>query len=306
MIYITGDTHAGKDMKKLAARTIREKLTADDTLIICGDFGFIFHPARETRKERSWLRWFASKPWTTLFVDGNHECFPRLYSYPVQEYQGGKVHVIRPNVMHLMRGNMYTLEGKTFFVMGGASSHDRGPAVGDMNADGKGWWKEELPNGEEYALSEKTLNEHARKADYILTHCLPLSLQKKIRPNYPEDALTSYLEHVLHTVSFTHWYCGHYHHDIDIDDHVTVLYRRVLTAGSTIPFGQPVAGSPVYLRNTHLCFVYKNQEYTGRVKYIYPWGIFPQNEPVYDIVIDGTDQLAKSIRESRILNNISE
>ena len=85
----------------------------------------------ETGKERKWLKWLNKQKWTTLFADGNHECFPRLNSYPVKEWHGGKVHEILPKVLHLMRGEIFELEGKSIFVMGGASSHDRGPAVGD-------------------------------------------------------------------------------------------------------------------------------------------------------------------------------
>ena len=36
----------------------------------------------------------------------------------------GKVQRIRPSVIHLMRGQVYEIEGKTFFTMGGGSSHD--------------------------------------------------------------------------------------------------------------------------------------------------------------------------------------
>lgn len=44
--------------------------------------------------------------------------------YPVAEWHGGKVHRIRPHVLHLMRGQIFELEGCRFFTMGGAKSHD--------------------------------------------------------------------------------------------------------------------------------------------------------------------------------------
>ena len=40
------------------------------------------------------------------------------------KWHGGKVHRIRPHVLHLMRGQIYELEGYRFFTMGGAKSHD--------------------------------------------------------------------------------------------------------------------------------------------------------------------------------------
>ena len=38
------------------------------------------------------------------------------------EWHGGKVHRIRPHVLHLMRGQIFELEGFRFFTMGGAKS----------------------------------------------------------------------------------------------------------------------------------------------------------------------------------------
>ena len=34
------------------------------------------------------------------------------------------MHKIRPSVIHLMRGQIYEIDGKSFFTFGGASSHD--------------------------------------------------------------------------------------------------------------------------------------------------------------------------------------
>ena len=48
-----------------------------------------------------------------LFIDGNHENFDKLNSYPVETWCGGKVHKIRNNVIHLMCGEVYCIEGNT-------------------------------------------------------------------------------------------------------------------------------------------------------------------------------------------------
>ena len=55
MIYVTGDTHGGIDVKKLLDPQLEKKIGKDDYLIICGDFGFIWNPSGESAKERSWL-----------------------------------------------------------------------------------------------------------------------------------------------------------------------------------------------------------------------------------------------------------
>ena len=57
-------------------------------------------------------------------IPGNHENYDALRKYPQEEWQGGNVRRIRPSVILLERGQIFSLAGKRFFTMGGASSHD--------------------------------------------------------------------------------------------------------------------------------------------------------------------------------------
>ena len=66
------------------------------------------------------MDWLARKDFTLLFVDGNHENYDLLAEFPVQMWHGGKVQMIRENVIHLMRGQMFNLQGRRFFTFGGA------------------------------------------------------------------------------------------------------------------------------------------------------------------------------------------
>ena len=56
-------------------------MTKNDYVIIAGDFGIW----NDTKQERYNLDWLEDKPFTTLFVDGNHSNFDRLYAMPVSE-----------------------------------------------------------------------------------------------------------------------------------------------------------------------------------------------------------------------------
>ena len=96
-------------------------MTRDNYMIIAGDFGAIWNGEPDDAEQLDWLE---ALPFTTLWVDGNHENFDELYSYPVEEWHGGKIHHIRPHVLHLMRGQIFETEGYTFFTMGGARSVD--------------------------------------------------------------------------------------------------------------------------------------------------------------------------------------
>ena len=125
MIYVTGDIHGNPSrLKKDNLAKVGIDIKADDYVIICGDFGLLW--GGKYQKEADWwLEWLNDKPFTTLFVDGNHENFDMLNALPVENWQGGKVHKVRENVLHLMRGEIFTIEGKTFFCFGGATSTDK-------------------------------------------------------------------------------------------------------------------------------------------------------------------------------------
>ena len=240
MIYITGDTHG--EFNKLSYKNFTEgkNLTKNDYVIICGDFGLLFNYENigninpntpndpyYNEKELYWYNWLCTRPFTVLFVDGNHENFNRLNTYPIIEWNEGKIHKISDNIFHLMRGEVYTINGKKFFTFGGARSIDRGEAVGKEERDiNKTWWKEELPNQIEIDNAVKNLEKHNNKVDYIITHAMPNNML--MRKGYNEfDILTSFLWNIYDTTEFSEWYCGHYHVDEWISYNMRILYNDI-------------------------------------------------------------------------------
>ena len=127
---ITGDTHGDLNFKRI----FQARRLGYTHLIICGDFGYIWDGSRKEQKQLDYLNKIGVK---ILFVDGNHENIPLLNSYLITEMYGGKVHEIRENIVHLMRGEYYNIDGKTFWCMGGANSTDK-----EYRTEGKNWWKE--------------------------------------------------------------------------------------------------------------------------------------------------------------------
>ena len=113
MIYITGDTHAEFSRFNMESFPEQKEMTKEDYVIICGDFGGIWDYRGESRHDKYWLDWLEARNFTLLFVDGNHENFDRLYEYPVKDWNGGKIHEIRPHVLHLMRGQVFAIRGQT-------------------------------------------------------------------------------------------------------------------------------------------------------------------------------------------------
>ena len=91
-IFITGDTHGSYDIQKLARKNFPEgkTLTKDDYVIICGDFGCVWG-GELAGSDRWWQNWLDEQPWTTLWVDGNHENHDLLKTYPIENWNGGLV-----------------------------------------------------------------------------------------------------------------------------------------------------------------------------------------------------------------------
>ena len=251
-IFITGDCHARFEKFSTANFPTQKDLTKDDYVIICGDFGGVWHKDTESKEEKFWMNWLEEKPFTTLFVDGNHENFDRLYAYPAEEWNSGKVHKIRPSVIHLMRGQVFELAGKKIFTFGGASSHDISGGILDpdnsdyyekqyrlrrmgalFRVNHYSWWKEELPSEEEMEEGLRNLAKHNNQVDYIISHCCPSSVQNLFGAGlFTPDKLTDYFDEIRNSVTYDKWFFGHYHDNRSIDNKHKLLYGYIINAES--------------------------------------------------------------------------
>lgn len=204
IVAITGDVHGDYDFLKIQSSKNLKLLTENDYLLICGDFGAIWD-GRDTDIEL--LDWYEDQPYTVLFVDGNHENFNLIYKYPVEDWHGGKIHKIRKNVFHLMRGYLFEIGNKKFFTMGGATSVDK-----DYRIENFDWWAQEKPTQEEkdFALFNARA---AEKVDFIITHCAPSGILSLLNATYKKDEVTDFMEELLDTLDFKKWFFGHYHQD---------------------------------------------------------------------------------------------
>lgn len=221
MIFVTGDTHIPIDISKINTKNFPQQkiMTKEDYLIICGDFGVIWDGSNQ---DKYWLKWLKERNFTTLFVDGNHENFDLLYNYPVKQFNGGNVHKINDSVYHLMRGQIYRIEDKTFFTMGGAESHDR------LHFEGQGWWELEIPTDKEINTAFRNLNKANYKVDYIITHSAPDIIQDMIYRDYTHNKLTNFLNIVNEQCEFNGWYFGHYHKDEVITNKHRAMFNSII------------------------------------------------------------------------------
>lgn len=226
MIFLTGDTHGNIDLQKLINfANQRPDLTKDDYLIICGDWGVLWDNESSTW-EKDLLRQYDAFPWTTLFIDGNHENFQRLNALPVEEWHGGKIHRVTDSVLHLMRGQVFTFAGREFFVFGGAESPDK-----VNRTPYKSWWPEEEPSPREEMEAVRNLDQHGWKVDTVITHTLPGKYINQVfrRSGFSvQDEAARFLDQVEAELTYERWYCGHLHVDREVTEKITVLYNKIL------------------------------------------------------------------------------
>lgn len=236
MVYVTGDTHGEHGRFMYNDSEVDRTLSATDYLIICGDFGYIFSDDEE---EHDFLDFLATKKYSILFVDGNHDNFDALEKMNVEEWCEGKVHVIRrdedgnPKVIHLMRGQVFVIEGKKYFTFGGGYSFDQGKydlSGKPIRIPHESWWEQEMPSDQEMKDGVENLARFNNSVDYIITHAAPERINylfHKWNRENPEAPLNNYLQWVYDNVTFKHWYFGHHHQDDDVRDDVTVLFFEV-------------------------------------------------------------------------------
>ncbi len=224
MVYITGDTHGGIDISKLNSKYFTEQisLTKKDYLIIAGDFGFIWE---KSRTEECWIKWLEEKPFTTLFIDGNHENFDLINSYKTENWNSGKIHRISNTVIHLMRGQVFKINNKKYFTFGGGRSADKARRI-----EGISWWKQEMPSKEEYKEAIYNLNKNNWSVDYIITHTAPTNiihfLEQEHEVYNKENELSDFLEEIDNKTKYKKWFFGHYHLDENIDNKYYALYQN--------------------------------------------------------------------------------
>ncbi|HIP33851.1 MAG TPA: metallophosphatase family protein [Bacteroidia bacterium] len=231
--YVYGDTHQNIDTKVLNdwSHKHQNKLSKEDVLIVLGDWaGIISKKYRGIRKEEKLLRKWIRKPFTLLVQLGNHENYDKIEKLPTIEMFGGKVYEkvvneygkkIKLGSIYIMqRGEIYTVNGKTIFSMGGAMTYDPNPDF---------YWSRELPSKDEYQYAFNKLKSIDFKVDYVITHNCPVEVGNELKNEFKaygrsmrdtyrlsrktEDPISRWFSIIVrrYKLSFTQWHFGHWH-----------------------------------------------------------------------------------------------
>ena len=146
-----------------------------------------------------------------------------LNEFDEMDFHGGKARKISNKVYHLMRGQIYNIAEKSIFTFGGAASHDK-----EARKEGKNWWAQELPSEIETDAAIRNLTSANFKADIVITHCAPTSIQNMYFPDYPANHLTDFLESIKNRLIFENWFFGHYHADIAINGNFRAVFDNIV------------------------------------------------------------------------------
>lgn len=208
MVYLISDLHGKFDFKGL--KDYLANADEEDLLIILGDLGLQFE---ETEENRCFTEQFLRINKKIAIVDGNHENFEFLNSFPEEDWNGGRIHRLTENIVHLKRGNIYQIQGRKFFVFGGCKSSPKWKEMGL-------WHPGDEATEEECQLAIENLEQHGYQVDYVLTHKYEETPGRGTVCARLQE-LTGMLEE---KVSYKAWYSGHWHQNKQYDEKHFLVY----------------------------------------------------------------------------------
>lgn len=212
MIFVTGDIHG--DYDSLMDRDLA-KLKKGDKLLITGDFGFVWN---HSDKEKSNLKKLGKKKYDILFVEGAHENFERLREYPEVDLYQGKAYKLDHNLYCLKRGEIYTIDGKSVFALGGGL-----PPYEDEPRESP----PSLPADDELKYAVDNIQKHHRRVDLIITHEAPASVKRMIDRNATVNDLNIFLDTVMKNTRYGKWFFGALHQDRAVSDNLICVFEEV-------------------------------------------------------------------------------
>ena len=212
MIYVTGDIHG--DYDSLMERELN-RLKKGDKLIVTGDFGFIWD---NSNKEKSNLKKLSKKKYDILFVEGAHENFSSLREFPQVDLYQSKAYRIDHNIFCLKRGEIYVIEGKSVFTLGGGL-----PPYEDEPTENP----PSIPTDDELKYAVDNIQNHQRRVDLIITHEAPASIKRMVDRNATVNDLNIFLDTVMKNTRYGKWFFGALHRDRKVSDNLICVFEEV-------------------------------------------------------------------------------
>lgn len=217
MVYITGDRHGS--FYDIFHFCFKNKTSLNDYLIMLGDSGINYY--RDKRDDA--LKFLLSAlPITLVCISGNHEEKAENISSYNSKYMFSNEVLYEdayPNILFLKDGEIYNIEDKSVFVLGGAYSIDKNYR---LNNNLK-WYESEQPNDATKEKAILNLISHNNMVDVVLSHTCPYKYIPKeafvsgVDQSLVDNSTEIFLNYIENTIKYDQWYCGHFHINKDID-----------------------------------------------------------------------------------------
>lgn len=164
-------------------------------------------------------------------MEGCHENYDMLRSYPESEFCGGKVNIISGRLMHLVRGSIYNFQGHSFFAFGGGQT-----AEIDIRREYKRWYEAELPDHDEIKEAVLTIKAHNTSVEYIVTHEPPYSVKESMNFEVRQIShMHTFFDAVKNDVEFKTWFFGKMHMNRLLPPKFQCLFDDIITIPSAEP-----------------------------------------------------------------------
>ena len=188
-----------------------------DVIVLLGDVGANYYNGRKDYLMKQWLNNSGTR---FLCIHGNHEMRPvHVSGYIEIEWCGGAgwLQPEYPNLVFAKDGDIYTMNGLRYLVIGGAYSVDKYYRL----SRGWNWWPDEQPSPEIKAYVEQQIRE--KQFDIVLSHTCPFKYEPTemfldcIIQCTVDDSTERWLDTIEESIQYKAWFCGHWHTDKRID-----------------------------------------------------------------------------------------
>ena len=215
MVFITADTHG--ELERLTDKKLKF-IKKYDTVIVLGDFGFVWDNSREQEKN---LKKISKLPFRVLFIDGYNENFAAIEKYPDAVICGAQAKEICPGqIYYIKRGEILDIEDMKVLCFGGADDY-----IDDVFSDYP-------PLQEEFDRCNANLEKNGWKVDYILTHSPSGIINRFLNmESFTTGNLFDYFDEISHKVEYKKWYFGMYHRDKYISSKAQAVYTDFYKLG---------------------------------------------------------------------------
>ena len=215
MVFITSDTHG--ELERLTDKKLKF-IKKYDTVIVLGDFGFVWDDSRQQDKN---LKKLAKLPFRVLFIDGYNENFSALKKYPDTVYLGARAKEICPGqIYYIKRGEILEIEDMKVLCFGGAD--DWMPDI----------FSDYPPVQEDFDRCSANLEKAGWKVDYILTHSPSGIISRFMNlESFVTGNLFDYFDEISQKTEYKKWYFGMHHKDKYISSKSQAVYTEMYKLG---------------------------------------------------------------------------